>query len=71
MKNKIIVIVTVLLGVLIAASSIYYVGNKPEKTYYPNGQIKSITQVKFFKKTGDYTIFNQNGAISQKYTLLV
>lgn len=70
MKKSIIIFVSIFIGLLISAGVLYYVGNMPEKTYYPDGKVKSITQRKFFKKNGDYTILNQNGAISQKYTLV-
>lgn len=70
MKKSIIIFISIFVGLLIGAGVLYYVGNMPEKTYYPDGRLKSITQRKFFKKNGDYTILNQNGAISQKYTLV-
>ncbi|MBR1649156.1 MAG: hypothetical protein IJ689_06135 [Alphaproteobacteria bacterium] len=47
-----------------------YCGNQPQITYYPDGEMKTFIERKFFIPNGWYKIYNENGALTQKYTMI-
>lgn len=58
---------------LLAAAVVGFVvwkGNQPLITYYESGQMKTFTQRHFFKENGEYKKYNEDGTLSQQYTLL-
>lgn len=58
-------------GILVigGAGAAYWFGNQPKTTYYPNGEIHTSVQQKFFKEQGEYKIFNSDGTLSQKFVV--
>ena len=58
---------TVLFGtaavLAVGVAALIYFGNTPQKTYYPNGNLRSTVNRSFFKKTGTYTQYLPNGAV--------
>lgn len=59
--------VAVLVG---AAGGTLWYSNQPIVEKYPNETVKSITERQFFKRTGKYEIFAQDGTKTQEYTLI-
>ena len=67
--KKVIFAVLAVLIVGGAAGGAYWYGNQPKLTYYPNGNIKTSIEQKFFKLDGEYKVFNEDGTLAQKYTV--
>ena len=70
MKKFLGLVFSVLLVALIIVGFAVWKGNQPLLTYYENGQIKTLTQRHFFKANGEYNKYNEDGTLSQQYTLL-
>lgn len=70
MKKFVKVVLIIILLLAIGGGIAWHLGNKPEVIHYPNGKIKSIAQRKFFQKNGEYSLFTQNGVLSQQYNLV-
>ena len=64
-------VIFAVLAILVAggAAGAYWYGNQPKVTYYPNGNIKTSVEQKFFKEDGEYKAFNEDGTLAQKYTV--
>lgn len=70
MKKFALFMLSLLIIAGIGAAAAYFLGKQPETTYYPDGKIKTIANRMFFKKTGDFHVFNTNGVLSEKYNLI-
>lgn len=67
--KKVIFAVVAILAVAGGAGAYWY-GNQPKVTYYPDGSIETSVEQKFFKETGEYKVFNQDGTLAQKYMVI-
>lgn len=70
MKKIAIIFFSLILTLAVGVGVAFYLGNRPEVIYHPNGKIKSITQRKFFEKDGDQSVFTLDGTLSHQYTLV-
>lgn len=70
MKKKIIDAIIISSLTILGGAIAYWQGNQPAVTFYPNGEINTSAQRKFYKKNGEYKIFRDDGTLSQKYNLI-
>ncbi len=67
MKKTVVFTLMSLLFIAFCFILFLYLGQSTKKQYYQDGTLKSVSQRSFFKKNGEYNLYNKDGGLSQQY----
>ncbi|MBO6282043.1 MAG: hypothetical protein J6N49_05895 [Alphaproteobacteria bacterium] len=68
--NKNVLVISFVLILAGAAGAVYWYGNQPNITYYPDGKMKTFVERKFFKENGAGKLYDEQGKLIHTYNVI-